>query len=64
MDDVKIIVNEYSEMLTIEVNGAICLRGNYWYFDRPNHIIKLLNSLTHVALVFEKAEEDSEDDGE
>jgi hypothetical protein len=48
----KVIVetDKDSEMLSIIVDGKQNFYGNYWDFDRPHDIIKLLSSIAEIEV--------------
>lgn len=50
MSKVIIEKDESSEMLSIFINDVQSFYGNYWDFDRPEDIIKLLNSIPELEI--------------
>lgn len=50
MDNVKVEVDNLAEVLRIEVNDKIIFLGNYWDFDVPSSLIKLLVNMPGIRL--------------
>lgn len=57
---VSILVDYNSEMLSIEIEGAVRggFYGNFWDFDRPEGIISLLKGLGVEVVLEEKPYDD------
>jgi len=53
MNNIEIINDTNSEMLSTKVNGNTIFFGNYWDFNVPEDISKLLKSVETINLTEE-----------